>query len=95
MPMDLEPIDSLELDKEEATHIAAEDVHLGTLEEQAPPEIVREASAALRPQEEVAESESSNDREGSNNIPTNIVEENRDKGENKKIIRLRSPVVNV
>lgn len=34
----------------------------------------------LEPQEEVAEFGSSDDKEGSNNIPGDIVEENDDKG---------------
>lgn len=44
---------------------------------------------ALEPQEEVAESESGDDREESSNIPTDIVEENKDKGMNQRVSRSR------
>lgn len=82
MPMDQESPDSAEPDEEEATPSVAEEVHPGSTVEQFPSNIVTEVLGALEPQEEVAESESGDDREESNNIPTDILEENKDKGMN-------------
>lgn len=51
---------------------------------------------ALEPQEEVAESESGIDREGSSNVLTDIVEENKDQGYNEENNQVEeAPVLNV
>lgn len=79
MPMDLESPDSSKLDKEEATPPVTEEVQPSTPEEQSPSRIVTRVLGVLEPQEKVAESESGDDREESNTISADIVEENKEK----------------
>lgn len=85
MPMDLESPNFPKLDKEEATFAATEELHRGNPEEQSPSKIVTGVLSALEPQEEVAKFETSHDRGGggSNNVPADIVEENKEGEEGK------------
>lgn len=78
MLLDLESSDSLEPDEEEATNALVEEVLLDTPEEKSPTNIVTVLLVALQTQKEVVESDSGDDREGSNNIPVDTVEENKD-----------------
>lgn len=65
---------SNEQDEEEATPAMVEEAQPDTPEEQSPSDVVIEVLGALEPQQEVAESESADDKEGSNNVSTDIAE---------------------
>lgn len=69
---------SLKLGEDKATLVATEEVLSGTLEEKTPSTITVKVLGTLKPQEEVAELESCNDKEGLNNVPIEDVEEDRD-----------------
>lgn len=55
----------------------AEKAQPGTLEEQSPSNIMIAVLGTLESQEEAAESESDNDKGGSNNVPITVIEENK------------------
>lgn len=85
--MDLEFTYSPEPDAEEATPTnVEEEVWPGTLEEQFPFN-----KAVIVDREQVVQSKSGDDKEEFNNIPTDIVEDNKDKGANQRIRSRRLP----
>lgn len=78
---------SLKLGEDKATLVATEEVLSGTLEEKTPSTITVKVLGTLKPQEEVAELESCNDKEGLNNVPIEELKKIETRSITREIIR--------
>lgn len=80
--MDTQSSDSSKLGGEKATPTTTKEVLPAIIEETNSFRDCNRGLGALKPQEEMVKPESGNDREGSNNVLVDIIEETKNQGDN-------------